>query len=142
MGRMLYTYLFIREPRSPLDFCGITHRVPTTQAVLTDDDPGEAVMQLQALLSQYQPSVLPPPLQPLVVCGPFGSGKRGALQQLVARLGQQVQSPKFLTTRPRDAAAAADNGEGCCECQTCPGQLSALCSAVQVTASASNAGKA
>jgi hypothetical protein len=70
------------------------------QACVTNDDPEEAFTQLQVPLSAAYPWAMPPLLQPLVVAGPFGSGKRAALQRLVGMLPDVLAVPKLVTSKP------------------------------------------
>lgn len=71
------------------------------QALVTDDQEDEAFVQLQVPLSGHSPAIVPPMMQPLVVVGPFGCGKRAVLQQLLGRLQGAAQAVAPLTTRPR-----------------------------------------
>jgi hypothetical protein len=86
------------------------------QALVCHDDPEEAFMQLQVPLAAAFPWAVPPVLQPLVVAGAFGSGKRCVLQRLVKSLPDILAVPKVVTSKPRaageerGAAADADGG--------------------------------
>ncbi len=81
------------------------------QAVVSNDDAEEAFTQLQVPLSASYPWAMPPLLQPLVVAGPFGSGKRPVLQRLVQSLPDVLAVPKVVTSKPhtqgRDEGAPA-----------------------------------
>lgn len=70
------------------------------QACVTNDDAEEAFTQLQVPMSAALPWAMPPLLQPLVVAGPFGSGKRAVLQRLVAVLPDVLAVPKVVTSKP------------------------------------------
>lgn len=70
------------------------------QALVTNDEAEEAFTQLQVPLSAALPWAMPPLLQPLVVAGPFGSGKRAVLQRLVAMLPDVLAVPKVVTSKP------------------------------------------
>jgi hypothetical protein len=70
------------------------------QAVVANDDAEEAFTQLQVPLSALYPWAVPPLLQPLVVAGPFGSGKRSVLQRLVQSLPDVLAVPKVVTSKP------------------------------------------
>lgn len=69
------------------------------QAVVSNDDAEEAFTQLQVPLSASYPWAMPPLLQPLVVAGPFGSGKRSVLQRLVQSLPDVLAVPKVVTSK-------------------------------------------
>lgn len=75
--------------------------LPLPQAIITAAEDTTAVSQLQATLSAAHPGTIPPPLAPLVVVAPFGSGKRALLQALAARLPEVVRVPQLVTTKPR-----------------------------------------
>jgi hypothetical protein len=70
------------------------------QACVTNDDPEEAFTQLQVPLSAAYPWAMPPLLQPLVVAGPFGSGKCAVLQRMVGLLPDVLAVPKVVTSKP------------------------------------------
>jgi xanthine/uracil/vitamin C permease (AzgA family) len=76
---------------------------------LDREDADSAAAQLQSALSRATPLV-PPLMDPLVVVGPFGSGKRAVLQELARELlpGLIAAAP-VITTRER-AAGAQDGG--------------------------------
>lgn len=83
-----------------------------------------AAAQLQAALAGVTPLV-PPLLQPLVVAGPFGSGKRGALARLARELlPGRVAAPPVVTTKERppgckDGARAGLTGPTACSRRGC-----------------------
>jgi hypothetical protein len=60
-------------------------------------------------MSAALPWAMPPLLQPLVVAGPFGSGKRAVLQRLFAVLQDVLAVPKVVTSKPH--APGKDDGE-------------------------------
>lgn len=68
------------------------------QAIVDHDDSEEAFLQLQQPLSAVAPAYMPALLQPLVVLGPFGSGKRLVLQQLMKLLPDVLAVPRVVTT--------------------------------------------
>jgi len=70
------------------------------QACVTNEEAEEAFTQLQVPLSSAYAWAMPPLLQPLVVAGLFGSGKRAVLQRLVALLPQVLAVPKVVTSKP------------------------------------------
>lgn len=76
---------------------------------MTNDEPEEAFTQLQVPLSAACPWAMPPLLQPLVVAGPFGSGKRAVLQRLVALLPEVLAVPRVVTSKPH--TPGKDEGE-------------------------------
>lgn len=78
------------------------------QAVVTNEHAEEAFTQLQEPLSAAYLWAMPPLLQPLVVAGPFGSGKRAVLQRLVRSLPDVLAVPKVVTSKPH--AAGRDEG--------------------------------
>lgn len=82
------------------------------QLVLTCDDADEAAAQLQSALARACPHV-PPLMDPLVVAGPFGGGKRGA----IARLGKLLQGvlavAPVVTTKERPAGGSKCGERGC-----------------------------
>ncbi|KAF8071222.1 GLTP1 [Scenedesmus sp. PABB004] len=78
------------------------------QAVVSHDDPEEAFAQLQEPLSVASPWVMPPLLQPLVLCAPFGSGKRAVLARLLELLPDTLALPRIITTQPRPPGAPDD----------------------------------
>jgi hypothetical protein len=75
------------------------------QVLITADDTAEAVSQLQGALSSTWPTAIPPVLDPLVVVGPFGSGKRAVLRELLQRLPEVVGFPHIVTTKQRNEGA-------------------------------------
>eukprot|EP00775_Hariotina_reticulata_P013032 gene13032-13161_t len=80
------------------------------QVVVSGDEPEEALAQLQEVLCVARPGAVPPLLLPVVVAGPFGSGKRAVLQKLIKALPNVIGIPKTVTSKPRPAGApsAAD----------------------------------
>ena len=75
------------------------------QVVVSADSADEAAAQLQTALSRATP-VVPPLLEPLVVAGPFGSGKRGVLAKLARELlPGRVAAPPIVTTKERPPGA-------------------------------------
>lgn len=82
------------------------------QAIITAAEDTTAVSQLQATLSAAHPGTIPPPLAPLVVVAPFGSGKRALLQALAARLPEVVRVPQLVTTKPRQPYDKPGGWEG------------------------------
>lgn len=74
-------------------------------------------------MSAALPWAMPPLLQPLVVAGPFGSGKRAVLQRLVAVLPDVLAVPNVVTSKPHSpgkvegesAACAAIHGATVCD---------------------------
>lgn len=74
------------------------------QVFVDSEDADEAAAQLQAALSRSCPMV-PPLMDPLVVAGPFGSGKRGVLQQLVKLLPGVLAVAPVVTTKERPSGA-------------------------------------
>ena len=75
------------------------------QVLVTADDKAEALSQVQDALSAAWPSAIPPILDPLVVVGPFGSGKRAVLRDLLQRLPGVVGFPHVVTTKQRSEGA-------------------------------------
>jgi hypothetical protein len=78
------------------------------QTFIESEDPDEAAAQLQSALASVSPLV-PPLMEPLVVVGPFGGGKRGVLARLARMLSGKLAAAPVLTTKDR---AAGDTGDG------------------------------
>lgn len=67
--------------------------------VVTEVDEMDAVFTVREALSRHVPAVMPPPYRPLVVAGPFGTGKRALLQRLFDSLPGRFAVPVITTTR-------------------------------------------
>lgn len=90
------------------------------QACATNDDPEEAFTQLQVPLSAACPWAMPPLLQPLVVAGPFGSGKRAVLQRMVGLLLDVLAVPKVVTSKPHAPGQEEGGWHTCCVSSNSP----------------------
>ena len=72
---------------------------------------GDRVAAARAALSAHVPSVVPPPSRPLVICGPFGTGRRVLLQKLFEALPGRFAVPAVTTTRAPPPPLASSEGD-------------------------------
>ena len=103
LGRILATHLPAQPPLSPSSLSACPHR-SRAQVFLDSEDADEAAAQLQSALARACPHV-PPLMDPLVVAGPFGGGKRGVLARLGKLLAGVLAAAPVVTTKERPAGA-------------------------------------
>ena len=102
----------------PLMFAPPFAPLPPTQVILECDEGGDldgaAASQLQAAFSQAWPSLVPPLMDPVVVVGPFGRGKRGVLQALGRLLQGRLAAAPVVTSKERaEGEAHGEAGLAC-----------------------------
>ena len=87
-------------PPSTLETFATDARASEQYQLIVEHGAGmELVSIVRDSLCTHVPEVVPPPLKPLVVAGPFGAGKRGLLRRLFDALPGKFAAPVTTTTK-------------------------------------------
>ena len=71
----------------------------------------ELVAAARGAMSAHVPAVIPPPFRPIVIAGPFGTGKRVLLQRLFDQLPGKFAVPVATTSRPAGPSDLDDRSD-------------------------------
>eukprot|EP00798_Chlamydomonas_sp_ICE-L_P023777 gene23777-9336_t len=79
--------------------------------ILTVSSKSDLVFAMKVALSSLLPDLISPPFRPIVVAGPFGTGKRVLLQRLFEEAKGKFAVPPVLSTRGPDPSGAEQRAE-------------------------------
>ncbi|GAX74660.1 hypothetical protein CEUSTIGMA_g2108.t1 [Chlamydomonas eustigma] len=109
-------YIFVQPPgvsREATDQAGAAATASGLydQVIYSEKSVTDQVSFARDALTLHVPSVIPPPLKPIIIAGPFGTGKRVLLQQLFDQLPGKFAVPVITTTRPAGPTDIGDRSD-------------------------------